>query len=244
MLMEEMGVSMSEYEIGLSMAETRYYNAMKKFPEGEFAPGEVVARVGAGLGGGFSNTKELHVMKYMKAMATDDTAEWQKAADEEHQRMVDSGAWVAVPIDKAPPGDKILTSTWAMKKKSSGVYRARLNARGFEQVDRVHYKEDNKAAPVVNDTTFHIMLILMMMAGWYAEVLDVKGAFLHGLFEDGEQIYMEVPEGFEKHYGAGFVLLLLRTIYGLKQSAYAFWKQLLMAFRSMEYKRSKADPCL
>ena len=115
-------------------------------------------------------------MKYKKAMATDNASEWQKAVDEKHTRMVDSGAWVAVPIDKVPPGEKILTSTWAMKRKSSGVYRARLNARGFGQVDGIHYKEDNKAAPVINDTTFHILLILMMMAGWYAEVLDVKGA--------------------------------------------------------------------
>jgi len=28
-------------------------------------------------------------------------------------------------------------STWAMKKKANGTFRARLNARGFEQVDGV-----------------------------------------------------------------------------------------------------------
>jgi hypothetical protein len=57
-------------------------------------------------------------------------------------------------------------------------FRARINARGHEQVDGEHCKEDNKAAPVVNDTTFHIVLILMLMAAWTAEVADVKGAFL------------------------------------------------------------------
>jgi hypothetical protein len=77
-----------------------------------------------------------------------------------------------------------------MKKKSNGVHRARLNARGSEQVDGKHYKEDNKPVPaVVNDMRFNILLILMLMASWHAKVLDVKGAFLHRLlFEDGEQI--------------------------------------------------------
>jgi hypothetical protein len=119
-----------------------------------------------------------------------------------------------------------------------------LNARGYDQVDGEHYKEENKAAPVVNDMMFHILLILMLMALCHAEVLDVKGAFLHGIFEDGEQIYMGVPEEFEKYYAKNYVLLLLRTLYGLQQSTYAFWKQLLMAFKWIGYKQSKADPCL
>jgi hypothetical protein len=66
--------------------------------------------------------------------------------------------------------------------------------------------------PVANDTMFHILIILMLMTSLSAEVLDVKGAFLHGVFGDGEQIYMGVPEGFEKHYKKGHVLLLLRTL--------------------------------
>jgi hypothetical protein len=37
---------------------------------------------------------------------------------------------------------------------------------------------------------------------------------------------------------------LLKTIYGLKQSVFQFWKAILLCFSSMEYKRSKADPCL
>jgi hypothetical protein len=82
------------------------------------------------------------------------------------------------------------------------------------------------------------------MASWYGELIDVNGAFLHGDFEEGKTLHMEVPEGFEKYYPVGFVLLLLKTIYGLKQAAIAFWKQLIMAFASMNFVRSKADPCL
>jgi hypothetical protein len=82
------------------------------------------------------------------------------------------------------------------------------------------------------------------MARWCAMLLDVKGAFLCGNFEDGEKIIMEIPQGFECFYPKNAVLLLLKTIYGLKQAALAFWRELLKAFRHMEYRRSKADPCL
>ena len=38
----------------------------------------------------------------------------------------------------------------------------------------------------------------MVMANWYAEVVDMRGVFLHGKFEEGTKLYMEVLEGFEK----------------------------------------------
>lgn len=31
-----------------------------------------------------------------------------------------------------------------------------------------------------------------MMAGWWAELLDVKVAFLHGEFKEGHKVYMGV----------------------------------------------------
>jgi hypothetical protein len=57
---EEIGAATGDYEIGLSMSEIRHHASMKEFPTGEFAPGEIVC-MGAGLGGGFENTHELHV---------------------------------------------------------------------------------------------------------------------------------------------------------------------------------------
>ena len=119
-----------------------------------------------------------------------------------------------------------------------------MNARGFEQIDGEHYREDDKAAPVVNDITIRIMLVLMIMAGWFATLLDVRGAFLNGRFENGEVLYMYVPQGFEKYHPGDVVLRLKRTLYGLKQAAIQYWKEMLRAFRHMNYERSKADPCL
>ena len=55
---------------------------------------------------------------------------------------------------------------------------------------------------------------------------------------------MTVPKGFEEYYPSDVVLLLLRTMYGLKQAAMAFWRELLKAMYSMDMQRSNADPCL
>jgi len=143
-----------------------------------------------------------------------------------------------------PKDAKILLSTWAMKKKTNGDLRARLNARGFEQTDSLHYNEDDKAAPVVNDVTIRIVLIMIVLAAWWAELLNVKGAFLNGRFQNGEQLYMTVPQGFEKFYPPNVMLLLLQTIYGLKQAAIQYWQEMVRAFKYMKYLRSKANPCL
>jgi hypothetical protein len=148
-------------------------------------------------------------------MATEEDREkWTKAVDEEYQRMADYSVFKPVPRSSLPDGAKILTSTWAMKKKANGVFGARLTARGYEQVDGVHYDENSKSAPVVNCATVNIVFILMLMAGWIGALLDVNGAFLNGRFEKHHRVYMGVPQGFEKYFPANVVLLLLKTLYG------------------------------
>jgi hypothetical protein len=64
------------------------------------------------------------------------------------------------------------------------------------------------------------------------------------LLDDHVECYFEVPEGFKKYYLPNVVLMLLRTLYGMIQAAYAFWTTFLNAMWHMKYNRSKADPCL
>ena len=98
---------------------------------------------------------------------------------------------------------------------------------------------------MVNEITIRTVLVLMMMGDYVGELLDVKGAFLHGDFRDDEQIHMEIPEGFEHHHDPREeVWLLLQTLYGLKNAAKAYWMKLLECFNDMKYGRSKVDPCL
>ena len=80
-----------------------------------------------------------------------------------------------VPRSEVPVGSKIMTSTWAMKKKTNGKLRGRLNARGYEQVDGEHYHAENIAAPVTNENTVRIVMTLLCSnPDWVAEVMDVE----------------------------------------------------------------------
>ena len=158
--------------------------------------------------------------------------------------MMKHKVWEPVPIESVPKDLKILTSTWAMKKKVNGMYRARMNAHGYKQVDGVHYNEDAKAAPVANKIIIRIMLVLIIMALWWAELLDVQGAFLTGEMDLENGCYLQVPEGFSKFYPENVILKLLKTLYGHRQSAFVFWKSLVKAFQHMTFECSKADPCL
>jgi hypothetical protein len=53
--------------------------------------------------------------------------------------MIKSGVWTAVDKDTLKATNKVLTTTWAMKKKPNGSYRARINAQGFEQLDGLQF---------------------------------------------------------------------------------------------------------
>jgi hypothetical protein len=82
------------------------------------------------------------------------------------------------------------------------------------------------------------------LAEWEGHVLDIKGAFLKGGFNCGEEMYLQLSQGFEIYYEKGTVIMLQRTIYGLKQAAFAFWRELLMTFNTMDFKCISADQCL
>ena len=89
-----------------------------------------------------------------------------------------------------------------------------------------------------------MILILMIMGEMYAKLNNVKGAFLNGTFSNNKTLYMKVPQGFKRFYPSNVVLLLKKTIYGLKQAAFEYWQALLKAIKSIGLACCCADPCV
>ena len=58
---------------------------------------------------------------------------WDEAVDEEHRKFTKYKVFKPIKREDVPKNAKFITTTWAMKRKSNGVRRARLNMRGFEQ---------------------------------------------------------------------------------------------------------------
>jgi hypothetical protein len=124
----------------LSPDENNYLKAMDDIDGTDFGnegTNEYEA-VGAGLGGGFTNTAELMPLKYNEALHGRDKMKCEMAVNEEHNRMLKFGVWEAGRRRDLKTASNIITSTWAMEKKASGTFRARLDARGFEQREGQH----------------------------------------------------------------------------------------------------------
>ncbi len=92
---------------------------------------------------------------------------------------------------------------------NTGTFHGRLNAKRFKQIRGKLYDPYSIASPVTNGMTICIVLTIMLATGWVKLVWGVKGAFLYGEVQDGEEIYMKVPQGWDKHYSHDYVLKIL-----------------------------------
>jgi hypothetical protein len=82
--------------------------------------------VGAAIGEGIEHTRELQVIKYKDSMNGPDKNEWKLAVKEEHDRMVNNNVWIPIQLNNLPPNIKPLSTTWVLKKKANGQFRARI----------------------------------------------------------------------------------------------------------------------
>ena len=124
-----------------------------------------------------------------------------------------------------PKDAKIMSTMWAMKKKTNGKLWGRLNAHGYEQMDGKCYYSDFITALVTNPNTICIVWTLMEMNPcWVAIVIDVEGAFLQGKFTNGEKMHIKV----EKFYGSrkDVALMLNVPIYSTNRQHIVFIKHL------------------
>ena len=103
-------------------------------------------------------------------------------------------------------------------------------------------------APVINDITWRILLVAMMI--WKLDVwlMDVETAFLHGEFVDGEQLFMDMPTGYDlvnaDVNGRNDCIELMKTAYGTVQSARQFWKFMVNILNAIGFEGGDAAPCL
>ena len=165
---------------------------------------------------------------------------WRGAVNKEFGKMNKMKVWKKIKRSEMPKGRRCVKHKWVFEIKRNGVFRARLVACGYSQVPGVDFTETH--APVVNDITVRVLLIAWMIWKFYAMIGDVETAFLHGILKRGEELYMDCPEGMESEDDE--CLMLMRTIYGLVQSARAYFKKFVQVMKDIGFKQSTADPCL
>ena len=115
-------------------------------------------------------------------------------------------------------------------------------AKDFKQVEGLYYFET--FAPICNPETVRILLQLSAKQGHVMHQLDVKTAFLDSPIE--EEVYLEQPQEFVKRRSDGekLVCRLNKSIYGLKQAANNWYKELANFLLRQGFTRSRNDHCL
>jgi hypothetical protein len=88
--------------------------------------------------------------------------------------------------------------------------------------------------------TFRVILALSVELGLKVTHVDIGNAFLHGVLD--ETIYMHYPRGYKGKEGT--ILLLLKSIYGLKQASRVWGKKLAEVLLALGFTPLKSDTCV
>jgi hypothetical protein len=88
-------------------------------------------------------------------------------------------------------------------------------------------------------TTIRTVLTIATHRDWEIHQVDIKSAYLNAALKD--TIYMRALLGYLKTEDFGKVLLLLRSLYGLKQAGFEWSEELEKFFLDYGFTRSQVD---
>ena len=151
--------------------------------------------------------------------------QYERARDSEMATLEKNNTWILVDKASIPKGTTIVGSkmVYAHKTAPDGKVtkvKARLVAKGFSQKWKQDYWETY--ASVINFSTFRMLLAhYNHFQDWFSEQWDTEAAFLQPSLGPNEVIYMQIPPPWNKKH-LNKVFKLLKTLYGLKQSARAW----------------------
>lgn len=148
-------------------------------------------------------------------------------------------------VVKYPNRANIISCKWVFKIKQNTVkeinkYKAWLVVKGYSQVQGVDYNETY--APVVWLTSLRMILAMTAYNNWGVEVFNFHSAFLNGKLNNGEDIYMELPAGYNTtgNYRQPITKLQVAP-YGSKQGVLKWYIELYKYLGKLELKRAKSN---
>jgi hypothetical protein len=179
---------------------------------------------------------------YQEAMKSSHAQQWKEAMAKEFASLIANKTWVLKPLLE---GRKAVKCKWIykVKYKLSGEverFKARLVAKGYSQVAGVDFNETY--APVIKYDAVRAVFVISNAHGMFKAQFDVCTAYLNADLID--IIFMEQPEGFEDLDWLFYVCLLLKSLYGLKQSARRWNKTFDKFAQQFDLLPSIADPCV
>ena len=180
---------------------------------------------------------------YKEAIECNEQDQWRQSMKEELNNLVKNQTWNIV---ERPKYKNVVGCKWVyrLKKGPDGninKYKSRLVAKGYSQRFGEDFNETY--APVGTYTTIRCLLALSACLNLKLYHFDFECAYLNGKLTEGEEIYMEIPQGFEVEK-QNQVLKLRKCLYGLKQSGRSWNNELDRSLKELNLIQSKTDRCL
>ena len=169
------------------------------------------------------------------AMRRPNAAQWSAAVESELGNLTGKGTWEEAVL---PAGRKMIGCKWVLKTKTDAdgnviKYKARLVAQGFSQQPGIDVEET--FAPVGQSTSLQILLTFAATHELEINQANVKGVYLNGNLD--RDIYMRIPQAYNQLDPSYNALKLRKTLYGLKQSGWEWWKVLGEALNQIGFRR-------
>jgi len=174
---------------------------------------------------------------YKEAIESKDSIQWKEAIKKELDNMYNQK--VMKIVNTLPNNANIIDTKWVFTTKENNIKKARLVARGFQQIKNVDYTDTY--SPTVQTDTLRITISIAASKGWNLRQMDIKAAYLNAPLK--EEIYTKIPIG-DKNYNKNKYWLLTKALYGLKQAGRAWFKEISNYLKEINLKQFKTDKCL
>lgn len=130
---------------------------------------------------------------------------------------------VPTPLNKKVVGCKCVYKVKYLVNGSLGKCKVCLVIKGYTQREGMDYH--NTFSPIITMATVHTILALTTIKHRDIQKLDVNNAFLHSDIQ--YEVYMDLPKG-NPLYESGYIRLLNKSIYGLKQASRLWFASVLL----------------
>ena len=130
---------------------------------------------------------------YEDAISHDDAEKWKQAMDIEINSLESNGKF---EVAELPEDKRLVGGKWVYVIKYDDekcVYKARYVAKGYSQVQGIHYLET--FSPTARMELVRMLMQLAVQNNWLLHQMDVKSAYLHAPIEC--DVYVSQPPGSE-----------------------------------------------
>jgi transposase InsO family protein/ribonuclease HI len=153
----------------------------------------------------------------------------EQAKIEEIQKLKDFGTFSVVE----DMGQERISTRWVITVKEDGKKKARLVARGFEELDKVQ-----SDSPTISKSVMRVFLAICSSLSWTVCTTDIKSAFLQGQDLDRD-VFIKPPSGFEDRHK---LWKLKKCLYGLNDAARKFYLSVKSCLLRLGCKMSNLEP--